>query len=140
MKPDSVARFTPEAPENRPCHRNEQRRSPTPYVYITPHYTDSSNGEGTPLANRYSLGRYITHPRGIHRCFVFDRIIEIFSGFQKSKPKRSKRLSIKIKFPPFTHTRLRHQELCKNIDFKSILKTFPKEFKKKPSVVAEGWI
>ena len=99
MKPDPVARFTLEAPENCPIRRNEQRRSPTPYVYITPHYTDSSNGEGTPLANRYSLGRYITHPRGIHRCFVIDGYIEIFSGFQESKPKRSKRLSIKIKVP-----------------------------------------
>ena len=114
--------------------------APRRYVYITPHYTDSSNGEGTPLANRYSLGRYITHPRGIHRCFVFDDKLKFSQDFITSKQKRSKRLLSKNKFPPFTHTWLRHKELCKNIDFVVIIKAFPKEIKKKPSVWAEGYV
>ena len=137
MKPDPVARFTSEAPENCPVHRNEQRRSPTPNMYITPHYAKSSNGEDTPLATRHSLGRYITHPRGIHRCFVFDEHFEIFSGFQKSKPKRSKRLSIKIKVPALHPLVASAQELCKNRYFVLIIKAFSKENKKKPSVVGE---
>ena len=82
VKPDTIARFTLEAPENRPVHRNEQRRSPTPNMYITPHYTDSSNGEDTPLATRHSLGRYITHPRDIHRCFVFDGQLKFSQDFK----------------------------------------------------------
>ena len=133
MKPDAVARFTLEAPENRPVHRNEQRRSPTPNMYITPHYTDSSNGEGKPLANRYSLGRYITHPRGIHRCFVLTDFMKL-PDFKESKPKRSKRLSIKIKVPALHPLVASAQELCKNRYFVLIIKAFSKENKKKPSV------
>ena len=92
-------------------------------MYITPHYTDSSNGEGTPLANRYSLGRYITHPRGIHRCFVLMNISKL-PDFRTSKQKRSKRLSIKIKVPALHPLVASAQELCKNRELKGIIKAF----------------
>ena len=136
VKPDPVARFTSEAPENCPVHRNEQRRSPTPNMYITPHYAKSSNGEDTPLATRHSLGRYITHPRGIHRCFVLMNISKL-PDFRTSKPKRSKRLFIKIKVPALHPLVASAQELCKNRYFVLIIKAFSKENKKKPSVVGE---
>ena len=99
-------------------------------MYITPHYAKSSNSEGTPLATRHSLGRYITHPRGIHRYFVFDDKLKFSQDFITSKQKRSKRLLSKNKFPPFTHTWLRHKELCKNRYFVVIIKAFSEEIKK----------
>ena len=105
-------------------------------ICITPHYAKSSTGEATPLATRHSLGRYITHPWGIHRCFVFDDKLKFSQDFITSKQKRSKRLLSKNKFPPFTHTWLRHKELCKNRYFVVIIKAFLKEIKKKPSVVS----
>jgi hypothetical protein len=44
--------------------------------------------------------------------------------FKESKPKRSKRLSIKIKVPALHPLVASAQELCKNRELKGIIKAF----------------
>ena len=77
MKPDSVARFTVRGSGKPEC---QKRATPKPHVdmYITPHYTDSSNGEGTPLANRYSLGRVYNTPKEHSPLLCFLTFNEIY--------------------------------------------------------------
>ena len=77
-------------------------------MYITPQYAPKLPlvQEDTPMANRHNEAcLYITHPRGIHRCLVFDLHLKFSQDFRLSKPKRSKRL--KLCLPPATRTHKR---------------------------------
>ncbi len=129
MKPDSVARFTVRGSGKPEC---QKRATPKPHVdmYITPHYTDSSNGEGTPLANRYSLGRVYSTPKGHSPLLCFLTFNEIYQISNRQNQSVVNAFLIKSKFPPFTHTWLRLKELCKNRYFVVIIKAFSEEIKK----------
>ena len=43
------------------------------------------NTPTTPMAIRDSTGMYITHPRGIYRCLVFNRILKFSYDFKMSR-------------------------------------------------------
>ena len=60
-----------EAPENCLCHWNEQRRSPTPNMYIQHLTMPKIQRWRHTIDIRHSLGKYTIYPRGIHRYFVW---------------------------------------------------------------------
>jgi len=72
------------------------------------------------LANRYSLGMYITHPRGIHRCFVLDDSLKFSQDFRGQNKSVVNAFSIKMLVPalhPYmasAHGTLQKYRFCGN--------------------------
>ena len=61
--------------------------APRRYVYMFLRVPTGNQDVRIHLWPACTEGLYITYPRGIHRCFVFDKHFEIFSGFQNVKTK-----------------------------------------------------
>ena len=73
----------------------------------------------TPMAIQHSNGMYITHPRDIHRCFVFDKqLFEVAKFLNRQNQSVNKRLSICLvpAHPIFSVEKTIGMELCKVIE------------------------